>query len=124
MPKKQIKNVNCVTFGLYTNKTQNKMFTKIFDMVTQYKNNYIRYVWKQLNNYGELDNEFKKALEIVQTQKKLYGTTVNKQELNKKVKQAYNYVLQVFKEDKLNLSKFASEFKKLNGGLILLLVLL
>lgn len=92
MKRKNLTHTNCVTFGLYMSDNQNKTFTKIFNLMTDYKNGYIKSVWKQLNEYAEQDEQFKNSLYLVQNQNKLYGKTVNKEELDEQVTEAYLYL--------------------------------
>ena len=119
MKRKNLTSTNCATFGLYMSNSQNKALTKAFNLMTDYKNEYIRYVWKQLDGYGEKDKQFKDSLYLVQNQNKLYGKTVNKEELDEQIAEAYLYLGGlIIKQDKesqpiISFSKMKQDYMKI-----------
>lgn len=119
MKIKNLTNTNCATFGLYMSNSQNKALTKVFNLMTDYKNEYIKYVWKQLDKYCEKDKQFKDSLYLVQNQNKLYGKTVNKEELDEQIAEAYLYLGGlIIKQDKesqpiISFSKMKQDFMKI-----------
>ena len=118
MKRKNLTNTNCATFGLYMSNSQNKALTKVFNLMADYKNEYIRYVWEQLDKYGEKDKQFKDSLYLVQNQNKLYGKTVNKEELDEQIAEAYLYLGGLtIKQDKesqpiISFSKMKQDYMK------------
>ena len=119
MKRKELTQANCATFGLYMSKSQNKTLTKVFYFMTDYKNEYIRYVWKQLEEYAKQDKQFKDSLYLVQNQNKLYGKTVNKEELDEQIAEAYLYLGGLLKKQEgesqpiISFYKMKQDFMKL-----------
>lgn len=119
MKRKNLTSTNCATFGLYMSNSQNKALTKVFNLMTDYKNGYIRYVWEQLDEYGKTDEQFRDSLHLIQNQNKLYGKTVNKEELDEQIAEAYLYLGGlIVKQDKesqpiISFSKIKQDYMKI-----------
>ena len=119
MKRKNLTSTNCATFGLYMSNSQNKALTKVFNLMTDYKNGYIRYVWEQLDEYGKTDEQFRDSLHLIQNQNKLYGKTVNKEELDEQIAEAYLYLGGlIVKQDKesqpiISFSKMKQDYMKI-----------
>lgn len=121
MKRKNLTSTNCATFGLYMSNSQNKALTKVFNLMTDYKNGYIRYVWEQLDEYGKTDEQFRDSLHLIQNQNKLYGKTVNKEELDEQIAEAYLYLGGlIVKQDKesqpiISFSKMKQDYMKITS---------
>ena len=95
------KQMHCVEFGLYVPKNYKKSLFVMFRNVSDYKNEFIRYIWNEINKYGEQDKHFAESVKVIQEQNKVYGKAVNKSDLDSVVKESYEYVEKVILEDKI-----------------------
>ena len=94
------KQMHCVEFGLYVPENYKKSLFKLFKKVSEYKNEFIRYVWNEINEYGKQDTQFAESVKVIQEQNKVYGKAVNKSDLDSTVKKSYEYVEKVILKDK------------------------
>ena len=94
------KQIHCVEFGLYVPENYKKSLFKLFKKVSEYKNEFIRYVWNEINEYGKQDTQFAESVKIIQEQNKVYGKAVNKSDLDSTVKKSYEYVEKVILKSK------------------------
>ena len=101
----------CVTFGLCVPNKYKNSLEKLFNMVTDFKNEYIKYIWRVINTYAEQDEEFKNSIKTIKEQNKTYGKAVNKSDLDENVQNCYNYIAQAFKDKKIpKFSQLESNF--------------
>lgn len=95
--------LNCATYGIYINRPKyQKMFDKIRCTMVDYKNGFIKYIWKNLYEYSDKDEQFKEAINVIKLQNKHYGNAVFKSDLDDNVIEAYNYFNKiVFSKDRV-----------------------
>ena len=110
-----IEKINCTTYGIYIKKYKyQKMFDTMRCKMVDYKNGFIKCIWKELYAYAEKDEEFKNALQIIKTQNKVYGNAVFTQDLDEKVVEAYKYFSKIVfsKEKAIDLNKLMQQYMK------------
>ncbi len=107
--------LNCATYGIYINRPKyQKMFDKIRCTMVDYKNGFIKYIWKNLYEYADKDTQFKEAINIIKSQNKHYGNAVFKSDLDENVNKAYEYFnMVVFSKDRsIDLNKLLQEYMR------------
>ena len=118
MKRKDIVFCNCTRYAITYGKSVEKMFDILFEDINNYKNGFIRYVWKNINEYAKTDEKYQNAMKVVRMSRKKYGKIVKWSELDDDVKEAYKYLSSIYskvksKDKPINMAIYRQNYMKI-----------
>lgn len=101
---------NNVSFGIYAKKSVERMLGTMIWYLNEYKNDFIEFCNGKIDEYASDDKRFKDALEIKRNKK--FGVALYDNEKAEEVRQAEQYLRDVYLSKEIRLCKNFTEWKK------------